>query len=57
MASMTDYEKGRQDGFCGIEARYPNNANYMAGHKRGTVLLLKECADTEIDVDHLIQHN
>lgn len=31
----TDYELGRTDGYCCIEPRYPNNANYMRGHAAG----------------------
>jgi len=34
--SKTDYEKGRIDGFCCIEPRYPHNVNYMLGHDAGS---------------------
>jgi hypothetical protein len=44
--SKTDYDKGRTDGFCSIEPRYPNNANYMLGHAAGCKAAEREYYDT-----------
>lgn len=49
MASKTNYECGKNEGYAGGVARYPNNLNYMAGFRRGVAMLLKECADEEPD--------
>lgn len=57
--SMTDFELGASDGFCGIEARYPHNAHYMRGIQAGHKQLMAEeplsddvpsgCSDAHID--------
>jgi hypothetical protein len=39
---MTDYERGRIDGYCGILVRYPNNDNYMLGYSAGYSFAEKE---------------
>ncbi len=42
MNNRTDSELGRIDGYCGLELRYPNNPNYMAGYKRGVAVAQSE---------------
>ena len=32
---MKKYDVGRSDGYCGLELRYPNNANYLKGYASG----------------------
>ena len=41
----TDYEKGRIDGYCGLEMKYPNNTNYSNGYRVGVAALLRETDD------------
>ncbi len=47
----TDFELGSDHGRQGLECRYPNNANYMAGFKRGQAWYLNELIQTAPDDD------
>jgi hypothetical protein len=47
--TKTDYELGRSDGYCCIEPRYPNNVNYMTGHKSGERRAENEWRDNQSD--------
>ena len=51
-----DYEKGRIDGFCCIEARYPHNVNYMSGHARGFAIAEREFYATQTDSEYMLSH-
>ena len=54
--TQTDYEKGSTDGFCCIDARYPNNVNYMLGHARGTAIAEREFYATQPDSEYILSH-
>ena len=46
---MTDYDLGRQHGYCGLVAKYPNNINYMSGFTAGEKRAEKEWRDNQPD--------
>lgn len=49
--NKTDIQLGYEHGTLGLESRYPNNANYAEGFRRGTVWLMRELEATRPDDD------
>lgn len=45
--SKSDYQVGYDDAVCGLEERYPNNANYVRGFHLGLKAFFKEIEDLE----------
>jgi hypothetical protein len=48
---MTDYERGKQDGYIGKLVQYPNNANYMRGYNAGYAKAEQEYYDSTSDLE------